>query len=222
MAITVMASKLLRAAASRKVVASATSGFFSYQDAHRSKFNDPDELADAESEELDAEESSAATSHGYDLPASLDMVASVDVQADVDESVDESLTEGSEEANDFFLLLQSYLRLVPNPTDAQVHKLAEAMDISPEELEQGIYHTLSILLEDEELSEDARELIQQNLDRQGATAQQTLHDENDFIDTDEDSGEPVAVFSEAEAEADGTIDTGVDSIDDLSERDGAV
>jgi hypothetical protein len=220
MSISVLHSKILLKAATRnKVVASRTSSFFAYQDTQRPKFNDAEEIADDASEESDAyADTSAASSHGYDLPASLnDMIASAD---DVDETVDESLSEGAEEANDFFLLLQSYLRLVPSPTDEQVHKLAESLGMSPEELEQGIYHTLSILLEDEELSEDARDLIQQNLDRQGAVAQETLADENNFIDTDEVDDNPVAVFSDAEAEDDGVVDTGVDSIDNLSERDG--
>ena len=62
-----------------------------------------------------------------------------------------------------FDLIIAYLAVIPQPTDEQFHMLAQSVNMSPEALEAYVYRLTSIMLEDDELSDDARALIHENL-----------------------------------------------------------
>lgn len=87
-----------------------------------------------------------------------------------EEEEEEALEENEEDESEdeeevFYDLLVSFFRLNPSPTDEQVHSLAAALGVDHEDLEAMIYEILSIMMEDQDLSEEARELVTQNLSK---------------------------------------------------------
>jgi len=81
-------------------------------------------------------------------------------------------TEGNEEDDSpeeeevaFFDFISSYFAYCPSPSDDQIHALATSIGVDHEELERRIYKLMSLMLENEEISEEARETLSKILPR---------------------------------------------------------
>lgn len=119
---------------------------------------------------FDTQDDQAAQSENTSLTASFVVEPAVsslvmDVSRLPETSVEDH--ENMEEVQDadakIFDLIIAYLAVIPQPTDEQFHMLAGAVSMSPEALEAYVYRLTSIMLEDDELSDDARALIHENL-----------------------------------------------------------
>lgn len=119
---------------------------------------------------FDSQDDEAAQSENTSLTASFVVEPAVsslvmDVSRLPETSVEDH--ENMEEVHDadakIFDLIIAYLAVIPQPTDEQFHMLAGAVSMSPEALEAYVYRLTSIMLEDDELSDDARALIHENL-----------------------------------------------------------
>jgi hypothetical protein len=93
----------------------------------------------------------------------------------------------------YYDLILAFLAINSSPSDAEFHMLATACKITPEVLEESLFRVMAIMAEDDELSEEARELIQETLN---------------------------AEYLPNEGEPDGAPDIGIDEIDELTRHDG--
>lgn len=56
-------------------------------------------------------------------------------------------------------LLTSFYRLNPEPSDEEIHALAVAVRMSPEQFEKIMFSVMSVMLEDPEIADEARDLL---------------------------------------------------------------
>jgi hypothetical protein len=110
-----------------------------------------------------------------------------------DHSDEEELLENTEEVK-LYDFLVAYLRINTSPSDEQFHSLALSINKDPEYLESVVYKIMALMFEDDELSEDARGLIDEAL--------------------------VTAEYLPAIGESEGLPDLGLDEISELTEHDG--
>lgn len=80
-------------------------------------------------------------------------------EGDEDENDDEE-DHGENSADlKMFDLLSSFLALNPSPSDEQFHSLAAALGLPHEELEAHIYRLVGVMLEDDDIEDDTREIL---------------------------------------------------------------
>jgi len=107
---------------------------------------DPDDDGDDERDELDNDDDDDEDEGGLsEMPD--------------DDDDDGLLPEGAEDDAKLFDLLSAFLTINPSPTDDQFHSLAVAIGMDPEDLESKVYALMGLMLENEEISEETRELI---------------------------------------------------------------
>jgi len=109
------------------------------------------------------------------------------------QSEEDELLENTEEVK-LYDFLVAYLRINTSPTDEQFHSLAVAINKDPEYLESVVYKIMALMFEDQELSEDARHLIDEAL--------------------------VTAEYLPAIGESEGLPDLGMDEVSELTEHDG--
>jgi hypothetical protein len=86
---------------------------------------------------------------------------------EINEDEDESDEEGNDDEDEgensqdlkMFDLLSSFLSLNPSPSDEQFHSLADALGLPHEELEAHIYRLVGVMLEDDDIEDDTREIL---------------------------------------------------------------
>lgn len=130
------------------------------------------------------------------------------VEADLDDAVEDPGTT-------LYDFLVSYFGLVPEPTDEQIHQLALAIGMEPEELEAEIYRIMSIMFNDDagDEADEFSAAITSELDEPTDTSQEELEELTGS--SDEDDGEEldleadVEPYSPAEGEPDGAPDQAV-------------
>ena len=110
-----------------------------------------------------------------------------------DESDEEDLLENTEEVK-LYDFIVAYLRINTSPSDDQFHALAQSIGKDPEYLESVVYKIMALMFEDQELSEDARTLIDEAL--------------------------VTAEYLPAIGESEGLPDLGLDEISELTDHDG--
>lgn len=126
---------------------------------------------------------------------SMDEMIHEDEHGEFLEDVDseEDLLENTEEVK-LYDFIVAYLRLNTQPSDEQFHSLAQAIGKDPEYLESVVYKIMALMFEDDELSSDARSLIDEAL--------------------------VTAEYLPAIGESEGLPDLGLDEISELTEHDG--
>lgn len=72
---------------------------------------------------------------------------------------DDLVTPEIESELKFFDLLSAFLSVNPSPSDEQFHALAASVGVGPEDFEARVYRLMSMMMENEEISEDTRELL---------------------------------------------------------------
>lgn len=115
-----------------------------------------------------------------------------DFQKEDHESEDD-LLENTEEVK-LYDFIVAYLRLNTSPSDEQFHSLAQSIGKDPEYLESVVYKIMALMFEDDELSSDARNLIDEAL--------------------------VTAEYLPAIGESEGLPDLGLDELSELTEHDG--
>lgn len=110
-----------------------------------------------------------------------------------DRDAEDELLENSEEVK-LYDFIVAYLRINQSPSDEQFHSLAVSINKDPEYLESVVYKIMALMLEDNELSDDARHLIDEAL--------------------------VTAEYLPAIGEAEGLPDLGLDEVSELTEHDG--
>ena len=106
---------------------------------------------------------------------------------------EEELLENTEEVK-LYDFIVAYLRINTSPSDEQFHSLALSINKDPEYLESVVYKIMALMFEDDELSEDARQLIDEAL--------------------------VTAEYLPAVGESEGLPDLGLDEVSELTEHDG--
>jgi len=148
--------------------------------------------------EQPAKVSSGATAIGVFTPSipvgSLDEMIGEDHDEFHDEhEAEEEHLENTEEVK-LYDFLVAYLRINTSPSDEQFHSLALSINKDPEYLESVVYKIMALMFEDNELSDDARQLIDEAL--------------------------VTAEYLPAIGESEGLPDLGLDEVSELTEHDG--
>lgn len=107
-------------------------------------FNKIVDSIDPDSDEDDDPEDDMSLDHGADL-------------SDMDD--DDDLDDEENEDAKFFDLLSSFLSVNPEPSDEQFHCLAASIGMEHEHFEARVFALLGMMLENEEISDETRILI---------------------------------------------------------------
>ncbi len=110
-------------------------------------------------------------------------------------------------------LLTCYFGVVPEPSDEQVHHLALAIGMNPEELEAELYRIMSVMFDDDADEGEASELAESIEDEEDESDDEEDEDLDTEDDEDDEEEEDVQAdvfpYVPAEGEPDGVPDPAV-------------